>query len=142
MTAPTLAQQRAQFVAEFAQIEDALAHACAELGKLLATYRLNPAGLMDAQAHALASARALRTVAEAIPAAGKPVAATRPQAWTATLADQLTSHRVAVAQTLALVALMPAVDSGRLTSLCEDVAGQLATAERIARTHQPGKARQ
>lgn len=137
-----LATQRAQFAAEFEQIEDTISHACAELAKLLNSYRLQVGTMADAQAHALAGIRGLRKAAEQIDPTARPVTNTRPQAWTGTLADQLASHRASVAQTLALVQHMPGVDSRRVAALAEMTADRLHAAEQIARAHQPSKARQ
>lgn len=142
MTTESLADQRAQFAAEFTVIEDTIAHACAELGKLLNSYRLQVGTLADAQAHALAGVRGLRLAAEQIDPTTKPVSNTRPQAWSGSLADQLAGHRAAVAQTLALVQHMPGIDGQDVGRRCEFVAGHLFTLERMARTHQPSKARQ
>lgn len=136
----SLEQERDEFVAEFEAIEDQLAHACAQLGRLMHSYRLDVGGLADAQSLALASTKALRAVAAGItPGQARPVKATRPQDSPSSLADQLADHRVAIVQTLALVERMPG--SPALGPLTETVATQLVVAEGIARNRQPGKAR-
>lgn len=136
---PNLAEHREQFLAEFDSIEDQLMHALAEMSKLMHTYRMNTAGLIDAQDHALASVRACRKVAASIDPAAKAPASTRPQQWPGTLAEQLETHRVAVAQTMALVECMPGTDRQEVNRITEGVCRHLQAAERIARTHQPAR---
>ena len=141
MTTPktTLAVHRAEFVAEFDAIEDNLVAAIAELAKLLNSYRLSPAAMIDAQAHALASVRALRKVAESIDPGAKAPSNTRPQSWPASLAAQLAGHRIAITQTLRLVALMPGVNKDAMLSAQQHMATTLAKVEATARTHQPAR---
>ena len=137
-----LEEQRSQFDAEFVAIHDQIAHACADLGALLHSYRLDVSGLNDAQSHALASVRALRQVVDRIPGQAKMASPTRPQAWAATLADQLDSHRVAVAQTLSLAALLPGIDHDQVGRAIGIIANELHVCARNARKHQPTKARE
>jgi len=138
----SLEQERDEFVAEFEAIEDQLAHACAQLGRLMHSYRLDVGALADAQSHALASTKALRAVAAGItPGQARPVKATRPQDGPSSLADQLADHRVAIAQTLALVRHMPGVNRATVARSTQVTVNILLRMEQEARSHQPGKAR-
>lgn len=137
-----LEPQRDEFIAEFEAIEDQIAHACAELGRLMHSYRLNVGQLADAQAHALASTKALRAVAAGItPGAAHPAKATRPQDCPSSLAQQLADQRTAVVQTLALVQHMPGVNRESVARSSQVTANILRRMEQEARDHQPAKAR-
>lgn len=138
----SLADHATQFEAEFAAIEDQLAHACAELAKLMNSYRLNVGALADAQGHALSATAALRKVATGIPGTAKPATTTRPQHHRASLADQLDDHRVAVTQTLALVQLLPGIDRTMIRHRSSAMASMLQDTAFTARRHQPTKERQ
>lgn len=139
----SLAEHSAEFVAEFEAIEYQLAQACADLGRLMTSYRLNVAGLADAQAHALASTKALCTVAAGIHT-GNPrqVKPTRPQDCPGTLGDQLADARANIAQVLALVQHMPGINPNDVGTRSALIAHHLHDMERLARVHQPSKARQ
>lgn len=131
----TLAEQRAEFLDEFAAIETTLTNASAQLDRLLKSYRLNDAALIDAQAHALAGLAGLRKVAEQI-APGQHARPSRLPAHKSTLslADQLAAQRAEVAGTLALVARMPGVQARAINNAAACVATDLFKVECAVRT--------
>lgn len=138
----TTASECDQWIGEVDAITDQVVYLCSELGKMHHSRRVGATALVEAQAHALASLEALRTVAASLDPTAPKARSTRPQGLRGSLAQQLGSLRVAVVQVIDLVEHMPGIDRHLIAQRRQLVTTMLGVIEGEARRHQPTKARE